>query len=73
MDGSELVTTVDKRVILLMSAGFRNQRKEPFVSTVGNRVILLGIAKPQRPGRRRMWHKELDPLLEEVPTVWALE
>ena len=57
-----------KRVIMWMIV----RAQELFVTTVRDRVILLEIAKPQRPGRRRMWHKELDPLLEEVPTVWAL-
>jgi hypothetical protein len=69
VERSKVASDVDKRGIMQTNVRVRGI----FVSTVGNRVILLGIAKPQRPGRRQMWHKEFDPLLEEVLTVWALE
>ncbi|MCI70613.1 hypothetical protein A2U01_0091876, partial [Trifolium medium] len=42
------------------------------VTTVRNRVIMLGIAVLQKRDRRQMQTRELDPLPKDVSTVWAL-
>ncbi|MCI95560.1 hypothetical protein A2U01_0116858, partial [Trifolium medium] len=38
-----------------------------------SRVILLETAKLQGPSPQQMQHKEVDPLLEDVSTVWPLK
>ncbi|MCI76802.1 hypothetical protein A2U01_0098072, partial [Trifolium medium] len=43
------------------------------VTTVRNRVIMLGIAKLQGPNHQQLQPKEADPPLEDVSTVWSLK
>ncbi|MCI89846.1 hypothetical protein A2U01_0111135, partial [Trifolium medium] len=47
------------------------ESKSLSATIVRSRVILLGIAKLQEWNHQQMQAKEVDPLPEDVSTIWA--
>ncbi|MCI50943.1 hypothetical protein A2U01_0072187 [Trifolium medium] len=57
----------------MTQGGMNVESKALSATIVRSRVILLEIAKLEEGKHQQMQTKEVDPLLEDVSTIWALE